>query len=214
MTINEKIMLCAVRAADGGARLLLDVTRGEGEDKRRETLCVFAARLGYVPVCGTVSPDTYAEFVHEASVCEAVTLGLRLLSYSGVSRARLIEKMRVRGVSAATAREAADLLASEGYLDETESALAAMRGDLAKLWGDKRILQDLAAKGYRGAALEGVKEMLRGENAAKRCAKLIKKRHMELPQEEEDIARFAAVLMRYGYTVREIKQALEEIAEF
>lgn len=213
MTTNEKITLCAVRATDGGARLLLDITHGEGEEIRRETLCIFAARQERLPVCGTVSPDTYAEFVYEAGVCEAVTLGLRLLAYSGVSRARLIEKMRVRGVSASAASVAADLLASEGYLDETKSALAVAGNNLAKLWGDKRILQDLVSKGFRGASLEAVKEMLKGENAAARCAKLIKKRHMALPQEESEIARFAATLMRYGYTVREIKMALQEADE-
>ena len=214
MTTNEEITLCAVRAADGGARLMLDIAHGEGPEMRREVLCVFAARLGHVPACGSISLDTYAVFAHESSVCEAVTIGLRLLSYSGVSCVRLIEKLRARGVTAAIAREAAQVLVSDGYLDEAESALAAAKSDLLKLWGDKRILQDLVAKGYRDAALEGVKEMLRLENAAKRCAKLIKKRRMVLPREDDEIARFAAALMRYGYTVREIKQAIEEVAEF
>jgi len=101
----------------------------------------------------------------------------------------------------------------EGYLNEAESALAVAQSGLAKLWGDKRILQDLASKGFHDAALEAVKDMLKGQNAAKRCAKLIKKRRMVLPQEDGEIARFAAKLMRYGYTAREMKMALEENAE-
>ena len=211
MITEPVICLTAVRAADNGARLLLEIEREVNDEKQRETLCLFTARLAQIPHTGTINGDTYAIFLQESRVCEAVTLGLRLLAFGDVSCAKMIEKLRSRGVAAPVAREAVALLLKDGYLDETRGALAAAKADLLKLWGNKRILAALAARGYRGEALEAVKEMLQGENSASRCAKLIKKRRMVVPAEEEAIARFAAKLMRYGYTVREIKAALEEI---
>ena len=209
MTTDGSIRLCAVRAADSGARLLLELSHCEEAQTRKETLCVFAKRLQRVPVVGPVSPDTYANFLHEAAVCEAVTLGLRLLAYGALSRVRLIQKLRARGLTAAAASEAADLLVSDGFLNESEGALSCARADLAKLWGDKRILADLAAKGFDRVALNAVKEMLSAENSQKRCAKLIQKRRMRLPRDEAEAARFAAALMRYGYSVSEMKAAFE-----
>ena len=200
-----------MRAADNGARLLLEIVHENNGEERRETLCVFAARMAQIPRTGTINEDTYAAYVHESRICEAVTLGLRLLAFGDTSCAKMIEKLRLRGIGAPEAREAVALLVGDGYLDETRGALAAAKADLLKLWGDKRILTALAARGYRGEALTAVKEMLQGENSALRCAKLIKKRRMAVPCEENEIARFAAKLMRYGYTVREIKAALLEL---
>ena len=211
MTTDKAIRITAVRAVDNGARLLLEIVHENNGEVRRETLTLFAARLQEIPHTGTVNADTYAVFLQESRVCEAVTLGLRLLAFGDVSCAKMIEKLRSRGVAAPVAREAVALLLQDGYLDETRGALAAAKADLLKLWGNKRILTALAARGYRGEALEAVKEMLQGENSASRCAKLIKKRRMVVPAEEEAIARFAAKLMRYGYTVREIKAALLEL---
>ena len=213
MTTKEPIAVCAVRAADNGARLLLEIAHGRGSDARRETLCVFAARQAHLPVRGVITPDTYADFVREAAICEAMTLGLRLLAYSGVSQARLREKLRQRGVCAEAARTAVALLASEGYLDETESALAAAKRGLAKLWGDRRILADLAAKGFASEALQAAKEMLASEDSTARCVRLIEKQRMCLPQDDVAAARFAAVLTRYGYTSQQMKAALEILEE-
>ena len=211
MTTDKAIRITAVRAVDNGARLLLEIVHENNGEVRRETLTLFAARLQEIPHTGTVNADTYAEFAHESAITEAVTLGLRLLAFGDTSASKMVEKLRSRAVAPSVSREAVDLLIKNGYLDEKRGALAAAKADLFKLWGDKRILAALAARGYRGEALAAVKEMLQGENSVLRCAKLIKKRRMALPREEDEIAGFAAKLMRYGYTVREIKAALLEL---
>ena len=55
-----------------------------------------------------------------------------------------------------------------------------------------------------------VKKFLLAQNAVKRCEKLIARRRMALPLTEADAARFVSSLVRYGYTVHEIKQAISQ----
>lgn len=199
-----------MRAADGGARLLLQIEIKGESGTRNEMLCVFASRLSHMPHCGVLTEVEYAGLCDEAELTKAMDIGLRLLGANGASHMQLVQKMRQRGVKSATAEAAVRELAARGYLNERAGALREAEKGLTKLWGNRRILADVRAKGYGEEALACVAELLEGENAPTRCAKLIKRRRMVLPCEDAALSRFVASLMRYGYTVNEIKQALRE----
>ncbi len=210
MMTTDTITLCSMRAADGGARLLLQIEIKGEAGTRNEMLCVFASRLSHIPRCGTLTEAEYAGLCEESELTKAMDIGLRLLGANGASHMQLVQRMRQRGVKSAIAEAAARELAARGYLNECAGALREAEKGLAKLWGNRRILADVRAKGYGDAALDCVAELLAGENTSLRCAKLIKRRHMVLPHEDAALSRFVASLMRYGYTVSEIKQALRE----
>ena len=193
----------AVRAADGGARLLLSIRCGEV----RESLSVLAARISRVPALGGISEEELQLYRAEAEIAEAVTAGLRALSAGGCSRRGLLLKLRRRGVSAEAAGVAVAELAARRLLCEEESALRAAEVCLAKLWGNRRIMMELRAKGYEGEALEAAEALLRREDGSARCARLIRKRRL-YPQSEEMLPKTVAALMRYGYTRGEIARAL------
>ncbi|MBQ9801932.1 MAG: RecX family transcriptional regulator [Clostridia bacterium] len=212
MMTTEQMTLCSIRALQGGARVALCL-RAEATEPREETLTVLTARLARLPQCGPLTEEEYRALCAEAAVTDAIDMGLRLLAAGGGSRRQLLQKMRGRGAKSEDATAAIGFLAARGYLDEEREAVRAAERDLAKLWGDKRILADLRAKGYDDAAILRVMERLQAEDPAKRCAKLIKKRRMVLPREDEGVARFVASLMRYGYSVAEIKRALAENRE-
>ncbi|MBQ2773246.1 MAG: RecX family transcriptional regulator [Clostridia bacterium] len=210
MTTDRKIELSHVRAADGGARLLLHIKILQGEQVSREILTVFAARLPYVPQCGVLRGDEYERLVAESKMTGALDMGLRLLGAGAVSQLRLIQKMRQRGVEKEIAAAAAAELFARGYADETAGALREAEKGIGKLWGDRRILLDVRAKGYGEAALSAVKKFLLTQNAAGRCEKLIARRRMTVSLTEADASRFVSSLVRYGYTVHEIKQAISQ----
>jgi len=210
MITDKTIELSHITARDGGARLRLHVQITEGGKAQNEVLLVFAARLSHMPKVGLLSEGDYEALVCEHHYSEALDVGLRLLGVGSASRGQFILKLCQRGVSREIATEVADDLWARGYGDEVAGALSVARRDLLKLWGDRRILLDVRAKGYDAAALEAVREMLQKEDAVARCTKLISKRYGTYPSDESARARFVAALVRYGYTPGEIRAALKD----
>ncbi len=198
-----------VRAADGGARLALVVESESAGEKTRETLTVLTARMARVPQRGEIDTDTLLLLRREHALCAALQMGLRSLSAGGGSRLQLRQKLCGKGVTRDVAEEAVSALCEKGYLDERESALAAAESDLRKLWGDRRILADLRAKGYGEEALLAVHARLREQDGAARCARLLQKRRFDMENPEKLIA----ALMRYGYTRTEIRAALRMVMD-
>ncbi len=211
---TDTYTLCSMRAADGGARLLLQVRVQSSGGSEAKTLSVFSARLPRTPRCGALTEQEYRWLCREAELTRAMDIGLRLLGANGASELQLVKKMQQRGVRCVTARAAVRLLAERGYIDEQRGALHEAHKGLEKLWGDRRILADVRAKGYGEEALAEVAALLAEENGTERCAKLMARRRMTLPRNEGELSRFMASLMRYGYTASEIKRACRAKKEF
>ena len=207
---EQQARICGVRAADGGAHLLVEVEIWENGERHRETLTLLTARVEQMPQIGALSPEALEGLRREANVCAAIGAGLRCLGAGGSSGRRLVEKLRTRGFDLATATAATEVLAAKGYLREEESALREAERGMAKLWGDRRILADLTAKGYNGGALQYAKARLQAEDGVERCVRLLRKRRIKPPANEAEARKLFAALVRYGYTSTEIKQALQK----
>lgn len=210
MMNKEFIRICGMRAADGGAHLLVEIEQKKGDEVTRETLSLLTARLGELPVIGEIGEDMLLDLRREAEICDAIGAGLRSLGANGCSARHLVQKLRARGFDADVAGEAVSELAEKGYLKEEEGALREAEKGLAKLWGDRRILADLQAKGYTGGALKYAAARLRAEDGAARCAMLMRKRRMGIPTDEAELRRTIASLIRYGYSQDEIKRAMRQ----
>ena len=210
--MNDMICrICRLRAVDGGAQLLVEIEVTYAGVRQRETLCLLAARLERMPVVGEISPETVSEMRHEDRICAAIGAGLRMLGSNGCSAKYLVEKLRMRGFDSGVAAEAAQILAEKGYLHEEQGALREAERGLAKLWGDRRILADLSAKGYNGSALKYAAARLRTEDGGARCAALLRKRRVRPPRDEAELRRLLASLSRYGYSSEEIRAGLQEL---
>ena len=201
-----------VRAADGGARLLVVVESAEAGEVRKETLVVFSAHFNRLPAVGEIDEEMLCHLRREHALCAALDTGLRSLSAGGGSRTQLTQKLRARGVERDVAAEAVEELSARGYLQERESALAATARDLRKLWGDRRILADLQAKGYGDEALCAVREYLTQQDGTARCVRLLEKKRIRT-LDAQDADKLIASLMRYGYTRTEIREALRRSVE-
>ena len=205
----DRIEILSVRAADGGARLIVGVESEVAGEKKRETLSLFAARLQSVPQKGEIDADTLSFLRREHALCAALATGLRSLSANGGSRLQLRQKLCHKGVARDVAQDAVTALCEKGYLDESESALANAASGLRKLWGDRRILADLRAKGYEEDAVLSAQEFLREKDGVARLVRLLQKRRFDT----ENPDKLIAALMRYGYTRTEIRAALREFME-
>jgi SOS response regulatory protein OraA/RecX len=167
--------------------------------------------LTHLPTKGDVSPETVYDLRREAAVCTAIAAGLRALGAAGCSPRHLVQKLRARGTEEAVAREAVAELAEKGYLREEEGALREAERGLAKLWGDRRILADLQAKGYESGALQYAAARLRTEDGCARCAALMRKRRVGIPRDEGELRRLVSSFIRYGYTPEEIRASLKAL---
>ena len=205
---NNGATLLRVSAADGGARLLLTLEQ-EGE---RETLALLTARLSTLPRPGALDAEEVAFYREEAAVATAVTSGMRILSAGTNSGRTLRQKLRRRGASTAAADAAVTALTELGYLREQEDAVREAERGMAKLWGNRRILLDLRAKGYGEAALEAATARLAAEDSIARCATLIDRRRL-FPVSGATLEHTLSALNRYGYTRGEAQKALSRAAK-
>ena len=201
--------ITGLRAADGGTRLTIYVTgRDENGAPDYLTLTVLSSRLPRLPVIGPTDAETVSTYRHEHQVCRGVYDGLRALSAGDLSLVGLVQRLRQRGIPTSAACDAAGELATRGFIDEKRAAGSEVERGLRKLWGDRRILAELSAKGFGHAALEAAAERLAQEDGGARCAELIRKKHMSLPAEPRGQQKLFAALARYGYSSGEIKTAL------
>lgn len=206
--ITDRIVLKGMRAAAGGARLVLTVELEAGGEARTERLAILSARLEKLPQLGELDGDTYAALLHEAAVSDAIERGLRCLGAAGASHAALAVKLCRRGIAQDVAKQAVGELARLGYLDEVRGAESEVRKGIAKRWGDRRIMADLRAKGYGNKALTVARELLAEEGEQARLAALLLKKPR--PRDERERARLAASLVRYGYDASAVERMLEE----
>ena len=208
MTTDKTIELTRIAARDGGAKLSFSVKITEGGASTTQVLTAFASRVAHLPRVGALTEEALEALTAEDAYTKALDTGLRVLGASALSRAQLVQKLVARGVKRTLATEVAAELWARGFGNEQEGALSVARRDLQKLWGDRRILADLRAKGYGTEAIETARELLDGEDAVARCARLIVKKYKACYGDEAALSRTVAALSRYGYTPREIKAGL------
>lgn len=134
-----------------------------------------------------------------------------LLSRRDHSEKELREKLRQKGFSEG-ADEAIEKLRGYGYVDDRRfAARYAAELQHVKQFGKKRIEQELFRKGVdRGVIAETLEEMT---FEADDLAALIERRYAGRLSTEKDVARTVAALQRRGYGYREIKEALERLAQ-
>ena len=211
MTMADHHTLVSVRAVADGSRQIFVIESELGAEKKTESFCLRTGMVRYPTLPWNLDEETYEGIRREHALCAALDRGMRILAASGGSRVQMEQKLCARGVSREIAKNATEDLSERGYLREEQSALAAAECNLRKLWGDRRILADLRAKGYDGKSLAAVEAYLsERQDGAARCQKLLEKRYGAWDGEADKLI---AALMRYGYTRCEIRTALQRMHE-
>lgn len=205
---NRTIRLCSLRAADGGARLVLHIEITTDTGVERLTLSPLVSGLDSLPTVGELTEEALDFLREESDFANALVKGYRYLGASDRSPSALVKRLRAAGVSQVLAGRVVEQLLLSGMLNESEGAVREAERALAKLWGDRRICAALREKGYSAQAIAAAVAFLQEQDSVARCVRLIKKRRMALPQNEQEAARFAAALVRYGYTGSEMKAAM------
>lgn len=169
------------------------------------------AALGITP--GEITTAEAGDLVYASRLCAAVRKGMELLGYGDLSERRMTYKLTARGADRTIASEAAAYLKEKGLLREEDAAARRAEQDLRKLWGPRRILDDLRAQGYdretAAAALDALADPDDPDAAdyVVNCARLIRRKYRSVPDDREERRRMTAALVRLGYSPDQIREA-------
>lgn len=211
-----KILLYKVNPISGGEETELYVEISSGENFERNKFTVSAEMFFELGFSANFSGEKelprekYDEITALAQRHAAVKRGLAILSFGDNTKKGLAGKLRTKGFSREASEEAAEYLASAGYINEAESAKLLAR-DMAekKLYGARRIAAALFEKGFCREAIDAAAEEV-DVDFAEICAKRIAKMGgRELFASKETKQKAVAALLRYGFSYDDIKEALK-----
>ena len=153
---------------------------------------------------------TYDAVERESRIYAAYKRALYLLGYASSSRRELQRKLTVKGYEPEFSALALDRLEANGLLCESDFALREAEKCLSKLWGEGRIRAHLLEKGYTAESVNAVFFAFEdsGVDFDENCALLVKKKYPIISSDKKDLQKIIASLMRYGYSLSQIKQAL------
>lgn len=160
---------------------------------------------------GEIDRDTLKALAYEDEKYRATKKAFDILAYGRNSARTLALKLRHRNFAPKICDEVVELLVSTGYIREDEDVVREAELCVGKYWGMRRILMHLHQKGYDSAAINTAKEYLAEVDFADLCAQLIRKEYGTLPKDETERNRVIAAVVRYGYSMTEIKNAAKLI---
>ena len=166
-------------------------------------------RLGLAE--GEVSREDMKALLYEEEKYRATKKALDILAFGRNSVRTLALKLRHRNFSPKICDEVAEMLKQKGYIREDEDVVREAELCVEKHWGMRRILMQLHQKGYDNDAIAIAKEYLAEVDFVELCADLIRKEFGTLPKEESERNRVIAAVVRYGYSMTEIKNAAKII---
>lgn len=199
-----------ISQSDSGNEYSLRCDDGVYKVTRADFVSLFGGADVKVPVALTDEQSERLTFL-----CEkfgAMKYALYLLGFSDKSEKALLRKMREKKYSDTACREALEVLKKNGCLNDASSC--ARKCELlasGKLYGPRRIISELIAKGY---TRECVREALDGieidfeDNLKKLFKKLTRGK---APRGRDEKNKLFAKLARYGYGYDSIKACFYEL---
>lgn len=183
----------------------------ESETKKFGILAEQYAKLR--PQKGEITQYQYEELEEASEVCDAYSRAANILSF-GMNTARTLkQKLRRRGFSESASSVAVRMLCEKGYISENDDILRATEHCINKGWGMRRILAYLRQKGYGSEALSTALDEMSEVDFSEVCAGLIEKKYGLIPSDPREKQKMVAFLVRYGFSMREIKEAASKLRE-
>lgn len=217
----DDTVITGIEAALSGEYLLvtLEGNTAEGQRLRQRIPLTAEQYAGMGLSVGPISVEEAVRLTEAGQLCRAIRKGMELLGYGDLSVRRMVWKLTVRGVDRETAAGAATYLKEKGFLREESAAERRAEQGARKLWGPRRIRQDLMAQGYEEAAVQAAMEALsdpenpEATNYIANCATLIRKKYGEVPADRQERQRMLAGLTRLGYTYEQVREAARMVSE-
>lgn len=188
--------VAAVRRA-GKEALSLTVALDGGETRVLTIPASLYERIGS-PAAGAVLSDVaLSELSREAEYLLACRHAIRILGYGDNNARTLRDKLTRKGISREIAAEAVERMVALGYIRESEQAKRLAVGYARRnLWGKRKIVSALTAKGYSREDAEAAVCEAEDEVDFAEVKKTLIKRCRARGMEDDKIR---ATLWRYGF---------------
>lgn len=203
---QEGMYVIDITPLDGGE--WVSVTLAEGKERHRVRLLT-EQYAELQPLVGRISDDDVQALMAAGALCDAIRKGMELLGYGSMSRRRLLQKLIARRILRETAEAAVAYLDARGCLPEADDAIRFAEQGVRKLWGPRRIQEDLYARGFPSEAVNMAMETLEEVDFSANCARVIAKKYGEPSKDRVEIKKMTAALMRLGYTMEQIREAMK-----
>ncbi len=203
--------LSIASVTSGGAdRIVVVVEISDGVHTDREKFLISTDIYTKMKLCrGQCDIETYECLQTEAEIYAAFNRALYILGYGACSKKALIHKLVHKGFTRKYAEQAAERAEQNGYIDDKAAAARTAELMAEKLWGAQRIRAGLAQKGYDKSAVDYAMYALEDSEIdfEANCLTLLQKKCDRLPEDRKAREKLTAALMRYGYTISQIKWA-------
>ena len=137
-----------------------------------------------------------------------------ILSYGENNKKMLVDKLQRQGFSRELSENVALYMEHRGYIDEKKQMGLLIDTYLKKKFGRIKIVEELILKGYkRDQVSEYVKEALKDVNFVENCVWIIEHKYSPLPKDPNELKKMIGALMRYGYNINDIKDAIKSQAQ-
>lgn len=187
----------------------MDIEISNGINSERVALKLLAEQYARLRLAkGNISLADFELLEKEAKTCEAYSRALNILSFGPNTAKTLKNKLRTRGFDEKAADEAVALLCDKGYLNDNAELEREIEHCLRKLWGSRKISAHLIHRGFSDEATARAGGLLSEIDFSKNCLQLLRQKCASVPKEEKELRKTVASLVRYGYTMSEIKYAL------
>lgn len=207
------ITVRSLRAQHDGAEILVGVVLENGEYREQKSLPLTVEQYYDLKLArGPITEEQYDRLEEASSLCRAVRCGENLLSYGANSAQMLAQKIVRHGFRRETAMQAAQALKERGLIDEEKDLGREVEKCLRKLWGLKRIKGHLWNRGFDTEVMSQLPKLLEEVDFVANCQSLIRKHYGEVPTEHDAQRRMIASLGRYGYSLSEIREAMNALS--
>ena len=172
-------------ALDGGGEVILSVPSS------------LYVRIGSPGVGDPLSDTAVTELAHASEYRLACRHALRILDYGDNNARTLRDKLTRKGISREIAAEAVEKMVALGYVREAEQAKRLAVGYARRnLWGKRKIVSALTAKGYSREDAEAAASEAEDEVDFNEVKKALIKRCRTRGMEDDKIR---TTLWRYGF---------------
>ena len=161
-----------------------------------------------------ITEEDYFGMEQSAAMSRAIARMKGILSYSGVSRRTLIQKLKGYDFSEEICGAAADYAVEHGMVREDVQVEHAIDTYLRrKYWGRRRIVAELSAKGYPREVIENALAEIPEEEFMHALHVILVKKYGEIPADPQEKQKMVLSLLRMGYSGSEIKEAIASFDE-
>ena len=161
-----------------------------------------------------IDDERFLKIREEMLFDNARRTAFNILACGENNKKSLICKLQAKGYSYELCKNIAIYMEHRGYIDEKKQIGLLCETYLRKKFGKLKIINELVVKGYqREDVMAYVSSELKDFDFAESCAYIIENKYYPMPTFGEELKKMMGALMRYGYTIIDIKKAIDIVKE-